>query len=51
MIGALGAIGGATGLLGGGICRDGTPSSSFWRAAISAIAISNDAGLSGGEGR
>jgi len=27
MIGALGAIGGATGLLGGGICRDGTPSS------------------------
>ena len=26
-------------------------SSSLWRAAISAIAKSNDAGLSGGEGR
>ena len=43
-----GAIGGA---LRGGICRGGAPSSSFWRAAISAIAESNEAGLSGGEGR
>ena len=35
----------------GGICRGGGPSSSFWRAAISAIAKSIEAGLSGGEGR
>ena len=42
------AIGGA---LRGGIWRGGGPSSSFWRAAISAIAKSNEAGLSGGEGR
>ena len=42
-----GAIGRA---LRGGIGR-GAASSSFWRAAISAIAKSSDAGLSGGEGR
>ena len=61
--GAAGCIGGAIGMRG----RHGRPlwaarcaaasaagagaSSSFWRAAISAIAKSNDAGLSGGEGR
>ena len=54
-IGARGAIGGIAGAIGGalrgGICRGGKPSSSLWRAAISAIAKSNEAGLSGGEGR
>ena len=39
------------GALRGGIDRGAGASSSFWRAAISAIAKSNDAGLSGGEGR
>ena len=43
-----GAIGGA---LTGGIGRGAALSSSLWRAAISAIASSSDAGLSGGEGR
>ena len=46
--GMAGAIGGA---LRGGIGRGAALSSSFWRAAISAIATSSDAGLSGGEGR
>jgi len=44
------AIGAAIGGALRGIDRAGA-SSSFWRAAISAIAKSNDAGLSGGEGR
>ena len=43
-----GAVGGA---LRGGIGRGGGLSSSLWRAAISAIAKSSEAGLSGGEGR
>ena len=43
---ALGAVGGALRGIAG---RES--SSSFWRAAISAIAESNEAGLSGGEGR
>jgi len=34
-----------------GIGRGGGASSSLWRAAISAIAESNEAGLKGGEGR
>ena len=47
-VGRLGAIGGA---LRRGIARGATLSSSFWRAAISAIAESKENGLSGGEGR
>ena len=43
-----GAVGGA---LRGGSCRGGGALSSLWRAAISAIAKSNEPGLSGGEGR
>ena len=51
-IGIAGAmVGAAGGALRGGIGRGAGPSSSFWRAAISAIAKSNEAGLSGGEGR
>jgi hypothetical protein len=64
--GAAGCIGGAIGMAGamaagvaaalggalrGGIERGAVASSSFWRAAISAIAKSSEAGLSGGEGR
>lgn len=46
--GIAGAIGGA---LRGATGRGVELSSSFWRAAISAIAESSDTGLSGGEGR
>ena len=45
--GMAGAIGGA--LIGGS--DRGGPSSSFWRAVISAIAESNEIGLGGGEAR
>ena len=44
----MGAIGGAWRC---GIGRGGGASSSLWRAAISAIAESNEAGLRGGEAR
>jgi len=50
-IGIAGATAAALGALRGGIGRDAGASSSFWRAAISAIAKSSDAGLSGGEER
>ena len=46
-----GDVGDALAGLRGGIGRGAGPSSSFWRAAISAIAKSIEAGLSGGEGR
>ena len=53
--GNAGAIGGALragiGRGGGGGGGGGGASSSFWRAAISAMAESNEAGLSGGEAR
>ena len=41
----------ATEGLRGGVCRGERLSSSLWRAAISAIALSSVPGLSGGEAR
>ena len=50
-IGATGIAGASGAARRGGIGRGAASSSSFWRAVISAIAESSEAGLIGGEGR
>jgi hypothetical protein len=49
--GAVGMLGAMEGALRGDIGRGAALSSSFWRAVISAMAKSKDAGLIGGDGR